>query len=333
MKIEMGESLFYSWLRHVKECQIVQTNWKTSSKWFLQNEEKLNIIKNESDKFFKEKYGYSIYKGTSSLSQLLQQAECDVIGISVNGEGKDEICAIDVAFHEAGLNYGDSDTTIMKVINKSLRTAMCIFGYLGIKSANIIFASPKINRSIMDKLELCIKDIQELMDRLGYQFKFELIANSDFLNRVLNPMLEASDEVADTSELFLRSYQMLQMFNNVSYKEKLDTNINNNKQNYNYKDLKIGKLAQIMIRKIIENNNISQNEINNLLDKEYSKRVFNINYPVLVKEDGDYDKYRYYNEPINFDGKNYLLCNMWFEKPQNNSRPYLEKWIEENKGK
>ena len=30
MKIEMGESLFYSWLRHVKECQIVQTNWKVS---------------------------------------------------------------------------------------------------------------------------------------------------------------------------------------------------------------------------------------------------------------------------------------------------------------
>lgn len=27
MKIEMGESLFYSWLRHVKECQIVQTSW------------------------------------------------------------------------------------------------------------------------------------------------------------------------------------------------------------------------------------------------------------------------------------------------------------------
>lgn len=31
MKIEMGESLFYSWLRHVKECQIVQTNWKVSA--------------------------------------------------------------------------------------------------------------------------------------------------------------------------------------------------------------------------------------------------------------------------------------------------------------
>ena len=33
MKIEMGESLIYSWLRHEKLCQLVQTNWKVSPFW------------------------------------------------------------------------------------------------------------------------------------------------------------------------------------------------------------------------------------------------------------------------------------------------------------
>lgn len=33
MKIEIGESLMISWLRHIKECQIAQTNWKPSPKW------------------------------------------------------------------------------------------------------------------------------------------------------------------------------------------------------------------------------------------------------------------------------------------------------------
>lgn len=28
MKIEIGESLLLSWLKHIKECQLVQTNWK-----------------------------------------------------------------------------------------------------------------------------------------------------------------------------------------------------------------------------------------------------------------------------------------------------------------
>lgn len=44
MKVEMGESLFYSWLGHVKECLVVQTNWKPSPSWSLQNEEALQQL-------------------------------------------------------------------------------------------------------------------------------------------------------------------------------------------------------------------------------------------------------------------------------------------------
>jgi hypothetical protein len=52
MKIEIGESLLLSWPRHIKECQLVQTNWKPSSKWELKHKEVLerlisNIIKEE----------------------------------------------------------------------------------------------------------------------------------------------------------------------------------------------------------------------------------------------------------------------------------------------
>ncbi len=52
MKIEMGESLFYSWLRHVKECQIVQTNWTTSSQWYLNHEVELGKIMDIYEKYF-----------------------------------------------------------------------------------------------------------------------------------------------------------------------------------------------------------------------------------------------------------------------------------------
>lgn len=31
MKIEIGESLILSWLKHVNNCQIVQLNWKPST--------------------------------------------------------------------------------------------------------------------------------------------------------------------------------------------------------------------------------------------------------------------------------------------------------------
>lgn len=38
MKIEIGESLLLSWLKHIKECQLVQTNWKASYKWELKKQ-------------------------------------------------------------------------------------------------------------------------------------------------------------------------------------------------------------------------------------------------------------------------------------------------------
>lgn len=130
MKIEMGESLFYSWLRHVKECQIVQTNWKVSPQWTLSNKEDLEKLCLISEKYFETKYGYKIFKQNASLSQILQQGECDAVGISLAGE-VNSVYAVDVAFHEAGLNYGSKDETVMKVIAKTIRTAMCLWGYMG----------------------------------------------------------------------------------------------------------------------------------------------------------------------------------------------------------
>ena len=143
MKIEIGESLLLSWLKHIKECQLVQTNWKASYKWELKNKETLEQLMRTSTQLFSQKYGYDIYKGNKSLDQLLGQAEIDVIGINYE-ENQSYIYAIDVAFHEAGLNYGSKDETVTRVIKKCLRTAMCIYGYFSFSTGTIIFTSPKI---------------------------------------------------------------------------------------------------------------------------------------------------------------------------------------------
>ncbi|MBS4178786.1 hypothetical protein [Lederbergia citrea] len=106
MKVEIGESLLYSWLRHAKGCQLVQMNWKpSSSSWELKNEEVNQKLMIDSSEFFFNKYDYKIYKGTTSLSQLLQQAEIDVLGVNFEGDSQ-FLYAVDIAFHEAGLNYG-----------------------------------------------------------------------------------------------------------------------------------------------------------------------------------------------------------------------------------
>lgn len=65
MKIEMGESLLYSWLRHVKECQIVQTNWKVSPQWNTLHRSELQALMEATDQHFKERFGYDIFKQNS----------------------------------------------------------------------------------------------------------------------------------------------------------------------------------------------------------------------------------------------------------------------------
>lgn len=98
MKIEMGESLILSWLRHIKECQIVQTNWKPSAKWELKGAEQIERLKALSEQHFQEIYQYDLYKGSSSVHQVIAQAEVDVIGLSFDNE-ETKIYAVDVAFH------------------------------------------------------------------------------------------------------------------------------------------------------------------------------------------------------------------------------------------
>lgn len=334
MKIEMGESLFYSWLRHVKECQIVQLNWKVSSQWSLMHEDEIECIKETTEKNFEQKYGYKIYKQNASLSQIILQGESDAIGIAIQ-DGMSSIYAVDVAFHENGLNYGGRDTTVMKIINKCIRTAMCIYGFMDSKEAEIIFASPKINASILNDVKPCINDIQNIMDGLGYHFRFRLIANEDFRDIVLQPILLASNGIADTSELFLRSYQMLQMFDvsNGTTKVIEGTSIKEPVKKDIYSELKIGKIVQIVMRSVLESGNVSTEEIEQMQTSEYSKKVFDLQYPVLVDVNSDFEKNRYYSKQIRINDKEYYLCSQWFEVKNNNDRPFLLKWIEEHNDK
>ena len=330
MKIEMGESLFYSWLRHVKECQVVQTNWKASPSWTLRDEEKLKRFMEITDSHYQSKHSYGIYKN-NSLSQLLMQAEVDAIGICLN-DTEIEIHAIDVAFHEAGLNYGDRQETVMRVVKKFIRTALCMIGYFGATKGEIIFASPKIHNAIVNDLEPCVDDLNTLFSDNGYEFTARIIANDDFNDLVLKPILIASDGVSDTSELFMRGYQLVKMFGNEKMTPKRISRTISEKvtSTDTLSELKIGKIAQTFLREALENGKASDDEVAMMLTKDYSKQVFGIDFPLLVPASENCDSVRYYAKPFTIKNMQYRLCSQWFEVVANNDRPFLMAWLEEH---
>lgn len=341
MKIEMGESLLLSWLRHIKECQLVQTNWKPSSKWELKNKEVLEQLMKDSAAIFKSKYGYDLYKGNSGINQVLAQAEIDVMGISFDEDDK-HIYAIDVAFHEAGLNYGLREETVSRVIKKCIRTAMCIYGYYGSSDGTIIFTSPKINPTVINDIDACTDDIISVLSNLGLNYKIRIIGNEDFSEKILEPVLNVLGDVSDTSELFMRSLQMYNLFAGKKPKTADKTprstaprKITKEFESIEYngidglEEMKIGIIVRTVLRKILENDEVSKEEIEQMQKADYSKEVFDIQYPLLLKvseTDGKSPK-RYYSLPIKVYGEDYFLCSEWFEVPANNDRPYLMKWL------
>ena len=98
MKIEMLESLCYSYLRHVKQCWVVQTNWKVSEHWskHMSSKELDRMFESMRERFDPDG---SVLKKTKDAAQFLQQAEIDVVGVGQDGS----VYALDVAFHEAGV--------------------------------------------------------------------------------------------------------------------------------------------------------------------------------------------------------------------------------------
>ncbi len=204
MKIEMGESLMLSWAKHVQGCQIATLNWKPSNTWDFYNQEEVAQIMQK----LKDGFTEDIFK-KSNAKQVILQAELDVLGLKIENSVIKDVFAIDIAFHENGLLYSDN---MQKITSKMLRAALVLYSIFNLKSGNIIFASPKVQPNCIDLLKERTELVQQIMNNLGFNFKFSFICNQDFYEQILLPVQEKSRCVSDTSDLFMRCLQMWSLF-------------------------------------------------------------------------------------------------------------------------
>lgn len=200
MKIEMGESVIYSWLRHIKGCKIVQTNWKSSPQWEGFHKEQIYELIEQ----IKQKFPHIFKKSTDK--QILQQAEIDALGVCFTGN-EPFFYAVEVAFHEEGLIYGND--TAERVAKKLLRIALLLYLQFNTKQGEIIFATPRVYPKTLAQLTQKLHDITAFMQQKGFSYHFSFIANNKFEKEILRPLKDISDKISDTAELFLRSYKLL----------------------------------------------------------------------------------------------------------------------------
>ena len=203
MKIEMGESLAYSFLRHVKQCWLVQTNWKASDRWrrILPDDELESLFAGMRERFDADGL---VFGKTKNVGQFLKQAEIDVLGVGQNGS----VHALDVAFHQAGLNYGGDEETRTRVLKKSLRSMLILKAYLPADTpAHVYFVSPKVREPVNVKLDASFAELRTVYPDVGWH----LLTNPGFRDEMVRLTLAAAQAVADTSELFVRSAKLLEV--------------------------------------------------------------------------------------------------------------------------
>ncbi len=115
---------------------------------------------------------------------------------------------MEVAFHEAGLNYGGRAETSTRVLKKLLRTMLILGAYHAADmKRHIYFVSPKVHRGVQQPLE----DNFALLRREYPGIKWQLMTNDEFTNELLIPTLEKTKTVADSSELFARAGKLLEI--------------------------------------------------------------------------------------------------------------------------
>jgi len=98
-----------------------------------------------------------------------------------------------------------------------------------------------------------------------------------------------------------------------------------------YNGMKIGRIAQTYLVDALQNGSFSSTEIQNMLDKSYSRKTFGLGYS-LLSEDRRIDnkgRPRDYAKPLTIGGKQYFLCSQWLDKPARNK---LITWLDNHGG-
>lgn len=232
MKIEICEQMIQSWLLHIKQCQIVQTNWTISpllkilpsdindaynfviSTQDLLNktlqEEYLKALQESIDEEEKEGKKKKVKKFTgldiikkNKAEQFMRQCEVDVVGIRLGESKVDRVFLIDSAFHKNGLGYHDVVATVVKKIIRAIVVSKVIFGDK--IDITVGFASPECKPTPKAEI-LKVVNILKTITAVFYPNVFiEVYFNEDFAKEIYLPLKNNVEQLNNDNDLFIRS--------------------------------------------------------------------------------------------------------------------------------
>jgi hypothetical protein len=146
---------------------------------------------------------------------------------------------------------------------------------MGTDEGRILFLSPKIQRGGIDVLNPAIEQLNRLFAGNHFGFQAKVYYGAIFKQEIINPIIELLDDINDTSELFLRSAQMLNMFElvqNIETDEGLERNLPNAANN---------RQRKVRVSYILEGNSYTMGRLALEIVKNYVGNHPNITYENL----------------------------------------------------
>lgn len=230
MKIEMGESLCASWLKHVKKCQIVQTNWRPLEFWDESRFGKVADALKSINQLLKGLNNVFPKKGNEiDVEQIMTMTEVDIVGIKFDSNGQIEcVYGVESAFHSDGLHY---KRTVNKVVAKLVKDVLSLWLFLGAKKVEVSFVSPVVKQTPLKAIQEVLpivndcftRNIGELCDckiRFLTQSKLSQTEESarkknvlqngngelgSIYEEIVKPLIVQLPLIDDDTELFMRS--------------------------------------------------------------------------------------------------------------------------------
>lgn len=322
MKIEVCEQMLAAWLRYVKECQVVETNWRPFP---VKNDAKLRDGMSKAEQYFQElkacvlknEDGETLFK-KSTWSQFLSQCEIDVVGVKAKDGVIDELYLVDSAFHENGLNYGDTDKRVVKKILRAILIAYIIFPNI---PANIVFVSPICKKKPLQFIESLLGQFKGIIQKYTPDITVTLLFNEDFSKEVFLPLQKIVDDVENDSDLFMRFlklHSILEKFKDAADCPSIGSHSSANLSSAHTKTARGDnkKIVFATLRNLVDSGLMTCELSDRLCDPDYTKKTFDISgFPLLIKSEdfpaSGYQQCRYYTEEITLFGESYKICSQW----------------------
>jgi hypothetical protein len=335
MKIEIGEFLILSWLRHVRGCVVTQMNWSASPAWAVAHGPELRATFEAVRRFAADTIGRSSF-GQVDFESFVRHASIDVLGLRVDRDGGGtEAIAVDSAINDTELPHGNAEETIVRLIQRMTRAGFALAAFMELRQATVVFATPWLATAVRQEVQRHLALIElRLAEQHGPgmpHLRFRVIADGDFADEIVQPVMEHVGAVADTGGQVGQPQpsRRLERAGNGSAPRGVDRPIKATTK----KGSRIGEHVRRTMTELAASGRLTARIVGDLLDPRYCKARFDLRYPFLQpvhhgvppsRQGNDrHGRGRYWKRPLKLGNQEFLMCNDWYDR----QRDAFDAWV------